>query len=40
MEKNDIEIDDFINYCGYKGRSKKTYGSYEKTLRLVVIYLR
>lgn len=23
MEKIDIEIDDFVNYCDYKGLSKK-----------------
>ena len=40
MEKIDLEIDDFINYCDYKGLSKKTYGSYEQTLRLMVIYLK
>lgn len=40
MEKIDLEIDDFINYCDYKGLSKKTYGSYEQSLRLLVIYLK
>jgi len=40
MEKIDMEIDDFINYCDYKGLSQKTYGSYEQTLRLLVIYLK
>lgn len=33
-------MDDFINYCDYKGLSKKTYGSYEPTLRLMQIYLK
>lgn len=28
MEKIDIEIDDFVNYCNYKRLSKKTYGSF------------
>ena len=32
MEKIDLEIDDFINYCDYKGLSKKTYRSYEQSL--------
>lgn len=40
MDRIDIEIDDFINYCDYKGLSKKTYGSYEQTLRLMIIYLK
>lgn len=40
MEKIDLEIDDFINYCDYKGLSKKTYGSYEQSLRLLVIFLK
>lgn len=40
MEKIDIEIDDFVNYCDYKGLSKKTYGSYEQTLRLMTSYLK
>ena len=40
MEKIDLEIDDFINYCDYKGLSQKTYGSYEQSLRLLVIYLK
>ncbi len=40
MDRIDIEIDDFINYCDYKGLSKKTYGSYEQTLRLMQIYLK
>ena len=40
MEKIDIEIDDFINYCQYKGLSQKTYASYEQTLKLLQIYLK
>lgn len=40
MDRIDIEIDEFINYCDYKGLSKKTYGSYEQTLRLMQIYLK
>ena len=40
MDRIDIEIDDFINYFDYKGLSKKTYGSYEQTLRLMQIYLK
>lgn len=40
MDRMDMEIDDFINYCDYKGLSKKTYGSYEQTLRLMQIYLK
>ena len=40
MEKIDFEVDDFINYCEYKGLAAKTYGSYEQTLRLLLIYLK
>ena len=40
MEKIDLEIDDFINYCSYKGLAPKTYASYEQSLRLLVIYLK
>lgn len=40
MERIDLEIDDFINYCDYKGLAKKTYRSYEQSLRLLVIYLK
>ena len=40
MDRIDIEIDDFINYCDYKGLSKKSYASYEQTLRLMTIYLK
>ncbi len=32
MDRIDIEIDDFINCCDYKGLSKKTYGSYMSKL--------
>ena len=32
MEKIDLEIDDFINYCSYKGLAPKTYASYEQSL--------
>lgn len=39
MEKIDLEIDDFINYCDYKNLSTKTIGSYEQTLRLFIRYL-
>lgn len=39
MEKIDLEIDDFINYCDYKGLSKKSMSSYEQTLRLFARYL-
>ena len=40
MEKIDFEVDDFINYCDYKGLSTKTLGSYEQTLRLFIQYLK
>lgn len=39
MEKIDLEVDDFINYCNYKNLSTKTIGSYEQALRLLVRYL-
>lgn len=39
MEKIDLEIDDFINYCDYKNLSTKTIASYEQTLRLFIRYL-
>lgn len=39
MEKIDLEVDDFINYCDYKNLSVKTMSSYEQTLRLFIRYL-
>ena len=39
MEKIDLEVDDFISYCDYKGLSTKTIGSYEQTLKLFIRYL-
>lgn len=39
MEKIDLEVDDFINYCDYKNLSTKTIASYEQTLRLFIRYL-
>lgn len=39
MEKMDLEIDDFMNYCEYRNLSKKTLLSYEQTLRLFSRYL-
>jgi len=39
MEKIDLEVDDFISYCDYKGLSTKTISSYEQTLRLFTRYL-
>lgn len=39
MEKIDLEVDDFINYCDYKGLSTKTIASYKQTLRLFIRYL-
>ena len=39
MEKIDLEVDDFISYCDYKGLSTKTISSYEQTLRLFIRYL-
>lgn len=39
MEKMDLEIDDFMNYCEYRNSSKKTLLSYEQTLRLFSRYL-
>ncbi len=40
MEKIDYEVDDFMNYCDYKGLSKKSMRSYEQTLRLFIRYLK
>lgn len=40
MGKIDMEVDDFINYCDYKGLATKTIGSYEQTLRLFIKYLK
>lgn len=40
MEKIDFEVDDFMNYCDYKGLSTKTISSYEQTLRLFIRYLK
>lgn len=40
MEKIDMEVDDFINYCDYKGLATKTIGSYEQTLKLFLRYLK
>jgi len=39
MQKIDLEIDDFINYCDYKNLSRRTIASYEQTLRLFIRYL-
>lgn len=39
MEKIDYEVDDFMNYCDYKGLSPKSMKSYEQTLRLFIRYL-
>ncbi len=36
MEKIDLEVDDFMNYCDYKNLSQKTLASYEQTLRLFI----
>lgn len=40
MDKIDFEVNDFINYCDYKGLSTKTISSYEQTLRLFIQYLK
>lgn len=40
MKKIDYEVDDFMNYCDYKGLSKKSMKSYEQTLRLFIRYLK
>lgn len=40
MEKIDYEVDDFMNYCDYKGLSPKSMRSYEQTLRLFIRYLK
>lgn len=40
MEQIDYDVDDFICYCEAKNLSKKSYGSYEQTLRLLVQYLK
>ena len=39
MEKIDLEVDDFINYCDYKNLATRTIASYEQTLRLFIRYL-
>ena len=36
MEKIDYEVDDFVNYCDYKGLSPKSMKSYEQTLILFI----
>lgn len=36
MKKIDYEVDDFMNYCTYKGLSQKSMRSYEQTLRLFI----
>lgn len=38
-EKIDFEVDDFLNYCDYKGLAKKTIRSYDQTLKLFIRYL-
>lgn len=40
MEKIDLEMDEFMNYCKIKNLSVKTIGSYEHTLRLLTQYLK
>jgi len=39
MEKIDMQIDEFINYCQSKDLSRKTMASYEQALRLFARYL-
>lgn len=39
MEKIDLEVDDFMNFCDYKNLSQKTIASYEQTLRLFIRYV-
>ncbi|MCB2340868.1 tyrosine-type recombinase/integrase [Clostridium estertheticum] len=39
MEKIDIQIDQFMNYCQSKNLSRKTLMSYEQTLKLFARYL-
>jgi len=39
LEKIDIQIDDFMNYCQSKNLSRKTTKSYEQSLRLFARYL-
>lgn len=39
MEKIDLEVDDFINYCDYKNLATRTIASYEQSLRLFIRYL-
>jgi len=39
LEKIDIQIDEFINYCQSKKLARKTLMSYEQTLRLFARYL-
>ena len=38
MEKIDLEIDDFINYCDYKWLSKNTYVSEDVPKLLLKAY--
>ena len=39
MEKIDIQIDEFMNYCQSKNLSRKTMSSYEQALKLFARYL-
>jgi len=39
MEKIDIQIDEFMNYCQSKGLARKTMSSYEQALKLFARYL-
>lgn len=40
MEKIDMEVDDFLSYCDYKGLATKTIRSYDQTLKLFLQYLK
>lgn len=40
MEKIDMEVDDFLFYCDYKGLATKTIKSYDQTLKLFLQYLK
>lgn len=40
MEKIEMEVDDFLSYCVYKGLATKTIRSYDQTLKLFLQYLK
>lgn len=40
MEKINMEVDDFLSYCDYKGLATKIIRSYDQTLKLFLQYLK